>query len=98
MQSSMHLIESAQSFQSIPNALPKPISARIYNIMNVDAFSQDLDWIEWSTNNIQNANLYSSIFLPVFNQVLDIHAPMTEIKPLKEKRNKMSNPVLPMIF
>ena len=78
--------------KSISNIIPKPKYARKYKTINVDAFSQDLDKIDWSTANLQNANLYGSNFLHVFYQTLDIHAPMTEIKPSKRDAKRNAKP------
>ena len=78
--------------KTISNAIPKPKYARKYKTINVDALSQDLDKIDWSTANLQNAHLYGSNFLHVFNQALDIHAPMTEIKPSKRDAKRNAKP------
>ena len=78
--------------KTISNAIPKPKYARKYKTISIDALSQDLDKINWSTANLQNANLYGSNFLHVFYQALDIHAPITEIKPSKRDAKRNAKP------
>ena len=75
-----------------PKALPKKKYTRKYKSMNVDAFCQDLDRIDWDSTNVKDVDLYGSNFLHVFNQILDIHAPITEIKRSKREERRNAKP------
>ena len=61
---------------------------------NIDthAFNQDLDKIDWDPNGFE-VHQYGQNFLNVFNQVLDVHAPLTKIKIPKNdaKRNALDH-------
>ena len=41
---------------------------------------------------MEDATQYGSNFLNVFNQILDVHAPMTEIKQSKKQRRQNAKP------
>ena len=91
--SQFDLIPNINHKRSLVNTVPRTKYAGKYkNIINIDSFYQDLDKIDWSTSNLNNVNLYGNNFLNVFNQVLDIHAPVTAIKPSKKGTKRNAKP------
>ena len=60
--------------------------------MNTDAFCQDLDRIDWDSTKVKDVDLYGSNLLHVFNQNLDIHAPVTEVKISKRDNRRNAKP------
>ena len=75
------LIPTSKSI--IPQTKQIKYSRKCKNV-NVDAFNQDLDKINWHTNGMEDVDQYGTNLLNVFNQILDIHAPLTEIKQSKK--------------
>ena len=71
---------------------------RKFNNINLDKFNQDLNKINWNEADLEDMNKYGNNFLHVFNQILDIHAPMKEIKQNKKRNQKMLNPGLQMTY
>ena len=74
-----------------PNTKQIKYSRRHKNV-NIDAFNEDLDKINWQTDGMQDVDQYITNFLNVFNQILDIHAPMTEIKQSKKYIKQNTTP------
>ena len=96
------LIPNKNHKKNLVNTVPRTKYARKTHNINIDSFNQDLDKIDWDTSNLNNVHLYGNNFLNVFNQVLDIHAPITAIKPSKKdiKRNAkpwITNDILKLI-
>ena len=71
---------------------------RKYKNINLDNMNKDLYNINWNINGMEDANQYGDNFLNVFDQILDVHAPMTEIKQSKNTTDKMPNHGLQIIF
>ena len=84
-------------FAMIPLNLPKSNTMkksigkfkRNYHNINTQYFKNDLDKINWDLTDLDDINQYGNNFLHVFNQILDIHAPLTKVKDSKNfaKRN-----------
>ena len=72
----------------------KPITKTIrkYKEINTDEFNKDLCKIDWHTDEIDDTNQYTTNFLHVFNEVLDNHAPKTEVKITKKQAKKKAKP------
>ena len=60
--------------------IPEKRYGRKYKNINLDNMNKDLYNINWNINGMKDANQYGDNFLNVFDQILDVHAPMTEIK------------------
>ena len=60
--------------------------------INLQKFNQDLDKINWDTTGLEDAHEYGNNFFNVFNQILDIHAPITEIKSSKSRTKRNTKP------
>ena len=58
---------------------------RKYKQINLAKFNQDLDSINWAMDPSEDINRYGNNFLNVFNQLIDVHAPLTNIKITKSK-------------
>ena len=65
---------------------------RKYENINLPKFNQDLDKINWDTTGLEDAHEYGNNFFNVFNQILDIHAPITEIKSSKSRTKRNTKP------
>ena len=65
--------------------------SKIFSPSDIDKFNKDLDKINWDTNDL-NAHQYGNNFLHVFNQVLDIHAPLTKVKDSKNRIKQNAKP------
>jgi len=63
--------------------------SRKFNKINIDKFNEYLNKVNWWMPENETIDKYSNNFLHIFNQILDIHAPETEVKTNKntEKRN-----------
>ena len=81
------LIPTNLSKTSKNNAKPAIKYARKYKRINTDIFNQDLDKIDWNPGRL-DANQYGENFMNVFNQILDVHAPLTKIKHSKKNATK----------
>ena len=55
-------------------------------------FNQDLTSIDWTMNETDDLNQYGSNFINTFNQILDIHAPKTLVKPTQIKTKHRAKP------
>ena len=64
---------------------------RKFKNIDTDDFNQDLDKIDLDPNEIE-VHQYGQNLLNVFNQVLDIHAPLTKIKPSKNDAKRNAKP------
>ena len=64
---------------------------RRYKQINCNDFSKDLDSVNWTMEN-EDVNQYGSNFINVFNQILDTHAPIKEVKLTKAKIKQKSKP------
>ena len=64
---------------------------RKFKNIDTDEFNKDLGKINWNTNEL-NVHQYGSNFLNVFNQVIDIHAPLTKVKDSKNHTKKNAKP------
>ena len=65
---------------------------RKYKDINIEIFNQDLDKINWDTKDFTDVNHYSTNFLHIFNQILDVHAPMVEVKVSKKQAKRNAKP------
>ena len=67
---------------------------QIRNYKQIDStkLSTDLNRIDWTYEVNDDFNQYGSNFLNVFNQLLDIHAPLKSIKPPRAKIKQKSKP------
>ena len=65
---------------------------RKYPNINLQKFNQDLDKIDLDTAGLEDVHAYGNNLLNVFNQVLDVHAPMTEIKFSKKRAKRNAKP------
>ena len=92
------LIPKNASRWNSSSATPSTRYARKYKNINISLLNQDLEKVNWDTSGIENASLYGDNFLHEFNQILDIHAPITKIKISKCRINKMQNLGLLMNF
>ena len=86
-------------FALIPNApqkanIMKNETKQIRNYKQIDSakLNADLDRINWTYEANDDVNQYGSNFLNVFNQLLDIHAPLKTVKPTKSKTKQKSKP------
>ena len=86
------LIPKNASKWSSSSATPSTKYARKYENINISLFNQDLDKVNWDTSGLENASLYGNNILHVFNQTLDIHAPITEIKISKKQNQQNAKP------
>ena len=66
-------------------------SIRRYKNIDIDAFNKDLRNINWDKNEL-NVHQYGHNFLDVFNQVLDVHAPLTKVKDSKIHAKQKTKP------
>ena len=64
---------------------------RKFKNIDTDDLNQDLDKIDWDPNEIE-VHQYGQNFLNVFNQVLDIHAPLTKINLSKNEAKRNAKP------
>ena len=48
--------------------------------------------INWETTGLDDPNRYGNNFLNVFNQILDVHAPKTEVKFSKKQIKRNAKP------
>ena len=65
---------------------------RKYKQINCLKFNQDLDSIDWTMHPEGNLNQYGINFLNVFNQLLDVHAPLKTIKLTNSKLKRNMKP------
>ena len=65
---------------------------RKYKNINTSHFSKDLDKINWETTGFEDASKYGHNFLNVFDQILDIHSPITEIKQSRKSIQQNAKP------
>ena len=81
--------------QNTPSATPKTKNltkkVRKYKQIDCSKFNQDLNSIDWTIGN-EDVNQYGSNFINVFNQILEIHAPIKEIKLTKTKIKQKTKP------
>ena len=66
--------------------------ARKYNKINTNAFCRDLDSINWETTGFDDPSRYGNNFFNVYNQILDVHAPETEVKFSNRKTKQNAKP------
>ena len=59
--------------------------------MNIEAFNNDLHKIDWDVKEL-NAHQYGNNFLNAFNQILDIHAPLTKVNYSKNQAKRNAKP------
>ena len=71
------LIPYSNSFPAKPNATKK---IRKYKQVDIAKLNQDLNSIDWTMQDNDDINQYGSNFLNVFQQIIETHAPLTEIK------------------
>ena len=76
----------------IPLKLKNTKRIRKYKQIDIDKFNQDLNSIDWTMQDTDDINQYGTNFLNVFTQVLDTHAPLTEIKLTKAKLKQITKP------
>ena len=67
-------------------------SKRSYHNINTQYFKNDLDKINWDLTELDDINQYGNNFLHVFNQILDIHAPLTKVKDFKNYAKRNAKP------
>ena len=81
------------------NTMKKSIGKfkRNYHNMNTQYFKNDLDKINWDLTELDDINQYGNNFLHVFNQILDIHAPLTKVKDSKDSKNYAKRNAKPWI-
>ena len=73
------LIPNKQKNMGTSEPSTKTKYARKYNKINTHAFCRDLDSINWETTGLDDPIRYGNNFLNVYNQILDVHAPETEV-------------------
>ena len=89
----------------IDNSKPKLVKkyARKFKNINTELFNRDLskiNWdintdlnkVDWETKELTDVNHYCNNFLHIFNQILDVHAPMTEVKVSKKQAKQNAKP------
>ena len=86
------LIRKTSKDKSTMNKKVTDSYIRKYKDINTDSFCRDLNRIDWDKSNLEDANQYGKNFLNVFNQVLDIHAPLTKTKPSKQQTKRNAKP------
>ena len=64
---------------------------RKYNKIDTSIFSQDLDRINWGTSK-EDANQYGNNFFHIFKRMLDIYAPLKEVRHSKKADKKYAKP------
>ena len=64
---------------------------RKYKDINITQLNQDLNCINWTMES-DDVNQYGTNFINVFNQILNVHAPMKEIKMTKSKLKQNAKP------
>ena len=87
-------------FALVPRNFSKPMSQTTPTIkygrkcksIDTNLFNQDLDKINWDTTGLDDANQYGENFMNVFNQILDIHAPITQLKNSKQQQKRNTKP------
>ena len=60
--------------------------------VDTNLFNQDLDKSNWDTTRLNDVNQYSDNFMNVFNQILDVHAPITQMKNSKQQQKRNAKP------
>ena len=73
-------------FASVPRDFSKSLKmmlttkcGRKYKNIDTNLFNQDLKKIDWNTTGLYDVNQYGENFMNVFNKILDVQAPVTEI-------------------
>ena len=64
---------------------------RKYKDINITKLNQDLNCINWTMES-DDVNQYGTNFINVFNQILNVHAPIKEIKMTKSKLKQNAKP------
>ena len=67
------------------------IKIRKFKNVNCQKFNQDLNSIDWTMED-EDVNRYGTNFINVFNQILNGHAPIKEIKMTKSKLKQKTKP------
>ena len=71
---------------------PTTTYSRKYKNIDTSLFNQDLDKINWDTTGLEDPDQYGDNFFNVFDKILDIHAPITEIKQSKKQIKQNAKP------
>merc|ERR1712151_782870 len=79
-------INKPSSHESTPKMIRK------FKKIDTMKFNQDLNCIDWTMNETDGLDQYSSNFLNMFNQILDIHAPKILVKPPHKRAKQKQNP------
>ena len=79
-------------FQITKNTNKNKKKIRKYKQVDSVKFNQDLERINWSISQSDDVNQYGTNFLNVFEQVLNVHAPLTETKVTRKKIKQKSKP------
>ena len=77
----------ARKFKNINTEL----SNRDLSKINWD-INTDLNKVDWEPKELTDVNHYCNNFLHIFNQILDVHAPMTEVKVSKKQAKQNAKP------
>ena len=85
------LIPNKTLKSSTNNKTPQYRSIRRYKKIDLGKFNEDLDKINWDTNEL-NVHQYGNNLLNVFDQVLDVHAPLTKVKDSKNHEKQKAKP------
>ena len=84
------LIPSSSS--QISHHLNKTKKIRKYKQINLTKLNQDLNSIDWTMTDSDDINQYGNNFLNVFDQILDTHAPHTNVKVTKNNAKQKAKP------
>ena len=76
---------------NMKNNPKQTIKIRKFKHVNCQKFNQDLNSIDWTMED-EDVNRYGTNFINVFNQILNGHAPIKEIKMTKSKLKQKTKP------